>query len=67
IKEEGFNIGKDEILERYTLWMKNVIEPYQQQILGTFEKLLTINNGGTPVKLQVKPNEIFDKDGELDI
>ena len=67
IKDDGFNIGKSEVLEAYTVWQKTVIEPYQNQMLGIFERLLKINAQGEDVELSIEPNSIFDEEGDLDI
>lgn len=61
IKTEGQLGGRTEMLEAQALFLKNVIEPKQSDILTTFEEILKVNGYTEP--LGVEQVRIFE-DGE---
>lgn len=61
IKTEGQLGGRAEMLEAQALFLKNVIEPKQSDILTTFEEILAINGYTEPIG--VEQTRIFE-DGE---
>jgi hypothetical protein len=62
VKTEGQLGGRNELLQAYELYMNSVIKPFQNQLLKTFKKLLTINGVTLPLTVKdVKPfNSMFD-------
>lgn len=65
IKTEGQLGGRTELLEAQTLFLKNVIEPKQSDILTTFEEILYCN--GYTGGLGVEQVRIFDDGEEVDV
>ena len=51
--------SKDEIDTHITFIRKSVIQPYQKQLLGVFDKLLTLKTG-VPTTLEIKPMSIYE-------
>ena len=64
VKTEGQLGGRNELLQAYELYMNSVVKPFQNTILKTFKKLLSINGIAIPIYIQdVKPlNSMFDAD-----
>ena len=64
VKTEGQLGGRTELLQAYELYMNSVIKPFQNNILKTFKKLLSIN--GISISLDIKDvkpfNSMFDAD-----
>jgi len=62
VRAEGQLGGRNELLQAYELYMNSVIKPFQNQLLKTFKKLLTINGVTLPLTVKdVKPfNSMFD-------
>lgn len=65
IRTEGQLGGRTELLEAQALFLKNVIEPKQSDILSTFEELLQVNGYTKP--LGVEQVRIFDDGEEIDV
>jgi hypothetical protein len=51
--------SKDEINTHIEYIRKSVIQPYQKQLLGVFDKLLTLKTG-VPTTLEIKPMSIYE-------
>lgn len=51
--------SKDEIDTHIEYIRKTVIQPYQKQLLGVFDKLLTLKTG-VPTTLEIKPMTIYE-------
>ena len=64
VKTEGQLGGRNELLQAYELYMNSVVKPFQNTILKTFKKLLSVNGIAIPIYIQdVKPlNSMFDAD-----
>lgn len=64
VKTEGQLGGRNELLQAYELYMNSVVKPFQNQLLKTFKKLLSVNGIAIPIYIQdVKPlNSMFDAD-----
>ena len=65
IRTEGQLGGRTELLEAQALFLKNVIEPKQSDILTTFEELLKVNGYTEP--LGVEQVRIFEDGEEVDV
>lgn len=65
IKTEGQLGGRNELLEAQALFIKNVIEPKQSDILSVIEDILKINGYTEPVG--VEQTRIFDDGEEIDV
>ena len=65
IRTEGQLGGRTELLEAQALFLKNVIEPKQSDILTTFEDLLAVNGYTEPIG--VEQVRIFDDGEEIDV
>lgn len=65
IRTEGQLGGRTELLEAQALFLKNVIEPKQSDILTTFEELLAVNGYTEP--LGVEQVRIFEDGEEVDV
>ena len=52
--------SKDEINTHIEYIRKSVIQPYQKQLLGVFDKLLTLKTG-VPTTLEIKPMSIYEE------
>jgi hypothetical protein len=50
--------SKDEINTHIEYIRKSVIQPYQKQLLGVFDKLLTLKTG-VPTTLEIKPMSVY--------
>jgi hypothetical protein len=50
--------SKDEINTHIEYIRKTVIQPYQKQLLGVFDKLLTLKTG-VPTTLEIKPMSVY--------
>lgn len=56
VKTEGQLGGRDELLQAFELYQNTVIKPYQEQILKTLKKILTINDINLPISfVQASP------------
>jgi hypothetical protein len=65
IRTEGQLGGRTELLEAQALFLKNVIEPKQSDILSTFEELLQVNGYNKPIG--VEQVRIFEDGEEVDV
>ena len=65
IRTEGQLGGRTELLEAQALFLKNVIEPKQSDILSTFEELLQVNGYTKPIG--VEQVRIFEDGEEVDV
>ena len=65
IRTEGQLGGRTELLEAQALFLKNVIEPKQSDIISTFEELLQVNGYTKP--LGVEQVRIFEDGEEVDV
>jgi len=65
IRTEGQLGGRTELLEAQALFLKNVIEPKQSDILTTFEELLKVNGYTEPIG--VEQVRIFEDGEEVDV
>jgi len=65
IKTEGQLGGRAEMLEAQALFLKNVIEPKQSDILTTFEEILATNGYTEPIG--VEQTRIFEDGEETDV
>ena len=65
IRTEGQLGGRTELLEAQALFLKNVIEPKQSDILTTFEELLKVN--GYTEAIGVEQVRIFEDGEEVDV
>jgi len=65
IKTEGQLGGRTEMLEAQALFLKNVIEPKQSDILSTFEDILKVN--GYEGTLGIEQVRIFEDGEETDV
>jgi len=60
IKTEGQLGGAQEMLDAYTLFLNMVIKPYQQDILGCFEKIMEQQYPSIDITLGVEQKQILD-------
>lgn len=65
IRTEGQLGGRTELLEAQALFLKNVIEPKQSDILSTIEDLLAVNGYTEPIG--VEQVRIFEDGEEVDV
>ena len=65
IKTEGQLGGRTEMLEAQALFLKNVIEPKQSDILSTFEEIFKVNGYTEPIG--VEQVRIFEDGEETDV
>ena len=65
IRTEGQLGGRTEMLEAQALFMNNVIQPKQSDILTTFEELFRVNGYNEPIG--VEQVRIFDDGEEVDV
>ena len=65
IRTEGQLGGRTELLEAQALFLKNVIEPKQSDILSVFEEIFTINGYTNPIGIESV--RIFDDGEEVDV